>query len=152
MKAKNVTTATESLDALSRKGTCIEFFSAYQDLDIDRMLSLCAEDGIVEFTPLGDAYKGKIHELGKQLWQALMNAFPNLDNTIIHQIYNETDESVTCTVNIFGTQKSEFAGIPSKDNDFESEHIFIFRFNTAGLITSITINWDHSSFVQQLSQ
>ena len=35
----------ESLDTLSKKGTCIEFFSAYQDMDLDRMLSLCDIEG-----------------------------------------------------------------------------------------------------------
>lgn len=151
MTTKKVSSVNESLESLSRKGTCIEFFSAYQDLDLTRMLSLCDREGMVEFVPLGEAYRGKIVELGKQLWQSLMESFPNLDNTIIHQYYNETDDTVTCTVNIFGTQKNEFAGIPSKDNDFESEHIFIFRFNPAGMITSIRIDWDHDSFVRQLT-
>jgi len=151
MTTKNVTSVKESLDSLSRKGTCIEFFSAYQDLDLDRMLSLCDTEGIVEFVPLGEAYRGKIVELGKQLWGGLMESFPNLDNTIMHQFYNETDDTVTCTVNIFGTQKNEFAGIPSKGNDFESEHIFIFRFNASGQITNIHIDWDHNMFVKQLT-
>jgi hypothetical protein len=151
MSKNQITSVNESLDSLSRKGTCIEFFSAYQDLDLDRMLSLCDHQGIVDFVPLGDAVRGRIAELGKQLWGGLMECFPNLDNTVMHQLYNETDDTVTCTVNIFGTQKNDFAGIPSKGNDFESEHIFIFRFNSSGQITHIRIEWDHDSFVQQLS-
>ena len=30
----------ENVDALAKKGTCIEFFSAYQDMDVERMLKL----------------------------------------------------------------------------------------------------------------
>ena len=151
MSTKQITSVNESLDSLSRKGTCIEFFSAYQDLDLERMLSLCDSQGIVEFVPLGEGYRGKIADLGKQLWGSLMECFPNLDNTVMHQSYNETDDTVTCTVNIFGTQKNDFAGIPTKGNDFESEHIFIFRFNASGQIAHISIKWDHDAFVQHLS-
>jgi hypothetical protein len=151
MKTTNVTAQNENLDSLSRKGTCIEFFSAYQDMDLDRMIDLCTAEGVVEFVPLGIDYRGKIREIGKQLWAGLMEAFPNLDNTILHQRYDENEGSVTCTVNIFGTQKNEFAGIPSKENDFESEHIFIFRFDEAGKIEAIRIDWNHESFVKQLT-
>ncbi|MEX2565562.1 MAG: nuclear transport factor 2 family protein, partial [Cyclobacteriaceae bacterium] len=73
----------ENIDALSRKGTCIEFFSAYQDMEIDRMINLCDPEGKVHFEPLGEAGKGKIGEFGKNLWLALMDAFPDLDNTVI---------------------------------------------------------------------
>jgi hypothetical protein len=51
---------------------------------------------------------------------------------------------------IFGTQQKEFAGIPSKGLRFESDHIFIFRFNSQDKIENITINWDHGSFRHQL--
>jgi hypothetical protein len=38
---------TESLTHLTRKGTCIEFFSAYQEMDIERMMGLCNPQGEV---------------------------------------------------------------------------------------------------------
>src|SRR5690606_21548666 len=110
----------------SKKGTCIEFFSAYQDMDIDRMLQLCKPEGAVFFEPLGEAGKGKIGEFGKNLWLALMDAFPDLDNTVIRAEMNDAQDTVTCTVSIFGTQEKEFAGIPSKGLRFESDHVFVF--------------------------
>lgn len=142
----------ETLDGLSKKGTCIEFFSAYQDMDIERMLSLCDVNGEVAFVPLGESYQGKIYEVGKAVWSALMDSFPNLDNTVMHQRFDEAANSVTCQVVIFGTQKKEFAGLPAKDNDFDSEHIFIFRFNDEGKIVELNVNWDHDAFVNQLTR
>ncbi len=142
---------SESVDVLSKKGTCIEFFSAYQDFDLDRMLGLCSADGLVAFEPLADAGKGKIHELGKGIWAALMEAFPNLDNTVKSQTYNEADNSVSCIVTIFGKQEKAFAEIPSKGNDFDSDHIFIFRFNNEGKIAYLSVNWNHEAFVKQLT-
>lgn len=141
----------ESLDALSKKGTCIEFFSAYQDFDLERMLSLCDPEGIVFFEPLGETFKGSIHALGKNVWAGLMEAFPNLDNTVKNQVYDEHQNTVTCLVTIFGKQEKEFAGIPNKGKDLDSDHIFIFRFNENCKITDINVQWDHNRFVAQLS-
>lgn len=141
----------ESVDTLSKKGACIEFFSAYPDQDIERMMQLCDTEGQVYFEPLGAAGQGKIGEFGKNLWLALMNAFPDLDNTVIASDLDEATNSVTCTVSIFGTQEKEFAGIPSQGNRFESDHIFVFRFNEPEKIDKINIRWDHERFVQQLT-
>jgi ketosteroid isomerase-like protein len=142
----------DRIDVLAKKGTCIEFFSAYQDMDVDRMLSLCHTDGTISFVPLGSDYSGKINEVGKAVWSALMDSFPNLDNTVKSQQYDETTDEVTCKVVIFGKQEKEFAGLPPKGNSFDSEHIFIFRFNEEGKISDLNIQWNHESFVNQLSQ
>lgn len=142
----------ERVDVLAKKGTCIEFFSAYQDMDVDRMLGLCAPNGTVSFVPLGADYAGKLHEIGKAVWSALMDAFPDLDNTVKSQLYDEGADAVTCQVVIFGKQEKEFAGLAPKGNSFDSEHIFIFRFNPDGKIMDLKIDWDHESFVSQLTQ
>jgi len=142
----------ERTDVLAKKGTCIEFFSAYQDMDIDRMLGLCDPHGTIEFVPLGDDYSGKIFEIGKAVWSALMDSFPNLDNTVKNQQYDETSDSVSCLVVIFGKQEREFAGLASNGKSFDSEHIFIFRFNEEGKISDLNITWDHDRFVRQLTE
>ncbi len=141
----------ESIDALSKKGTCIEFFSAYQDFDLNRMLSLCSPAGEIEFVPLGDAGKGMIYETGKAIWAAVLDAFPDLDNTVKEQTFNKVDNTVTCTVAIFGKQAKDFGGIPSKGLRFDSDHIFIFRFDEKGKIDKVTVNWDFDAFVKQLT-
>ena len=142
----------ERLDILAKKGTCIEFFSAYQDMDVDRMLGLCDTNGTVSFVPLGADYTGKLNEVGKGVWAALMDAFPDLDNTVKDQQYDETTDAVTCHVVIFGKQEKEFAGLPPKGNSFDSEHIFIFKFNEEGKIADLKVIWDHDSFVNQLTK
>ena len=79
------------------------------------MLALCDPQGKIEFVPLGESFKGKIHEVGKGLWSAIMDSFPNLDNTVKNQNFDEATNSMTCQVVIFGTQSKDFAGIPSKE-------------------------------------
>jgi len=140
------------MDTLSKKGSCIEFFSAYQDFDLERMLALFSPEAIVEFIPLAEAGKGKVQEVGRGIWSALMDSFPNLDNTVRSQVFNEADNSVSCVVSIFGKQEKDFASIPTKGKDFDSEHIFIFRFNNEGRISYLSVNWNHEAFVEQLTK
>ncbi|WP_194774564.1 ester cyclase [Pararhodonellum marinum] len=141
----------ESHVAALRKGICLEFFSAYQEMELDRMMNLCDALGIVSFVPLGRDYEGKIHEIGKGVWTALMDAFPDLDNTVIDLVYLEKENTVTCNVDIFGTQKKNFAGLEAKGKRFYSEHIFIFQFTDEDKIKDIKVDWNHHKFVSQLS-
>jgi ketosteroid isomerase-like protein len=135
---------------LSLKNACVEFMFAYQQKNIDKMLSLCDEEGIVEFIPLGDAGIGKIGELGKGIWTALIDCFPDIDNTLDAAVA-EDDNVIRCQVVIRGTQKKDFANIISKGKSFDSDHIFVFRFNDDNIIEHITVSWDHADFQEQLS-
>ena len=143
------TVKKENLTELTRKGTCIEFFSAYQDLDTERMISLATPEATVWFKPLGEDGKGLFREFGKTVWGLLMDCFPDLDNTV--DSMSTEGDIVACKVVIFGTQEKDFLGLPAKGLRFESEHIFIFKFNNEDQIVDLTIDWDHNSFVKQLS-
>lgn len=135
---------------LSLQSKCVEFLFAYQQRNVDRMLSCCSPDGDIDFTPLGESGKGKIYTLGKGLWTALIDAFPDIDNTIDAAVA-EDEQTVRCQVVIRGTQSKPFAGIPSRGKPFDSDHIFVFRIGDDQKINAITISWDHDDFQRQLS-
>ncbi len=138
----------ENTTDLTRKGTCIEFFSAYQDHDYQRMVGLCRPEATVNFVPLSEAGSGEVKELGKNLWALLMDCFPDIDNTI--DTFEVEENRVTCKVSIFGTQAKDFAGIVNQGLRFESDHIFIFEFDGQDKVTHIRIDWDHAGFAAQL--
>lgn len=134
---------------LSLKNACVEFMFAYQQRNVERMLSLCDIDGEVFFIPLGDAGKGTIGELGRALWSGLIDSFPDIDNTLDAAVA-EDENTVRCQVLISGTQEKDFAGIENKSKHFDSDHIFIFHLNRDNKIDSIHISWDHADFQKQL--
>lgn len=136
-------------EKLTLKGACVAFMFAYQNHDIEKMMQLCDTDGEVWFKPLGESGRGKIGELGKGIWSALLDCFPDLDNTVEAAI-SEQDDHVRCQVVITGTQAKDFADIPSKGLHFGSDHIFIFRLNPAGDINQIHIEWNHADLKRQL--
>ena len=67
---------------LSLKNACVEFMFAYQQKNVEKMLSFCNPDGIVEFMPMGKGGKGKIGELGKAIWSGLIECFPDIDRYV----------------------------------------------------------------------
>ena len=142
-------TLVKQQQELSLKNACVSFMFAYQQRDVDKMLSFCNPEGEVYFKPLGDSGKGKIGELGKAIWTSLIDCFPDIDNTVDAAIAEDGD-TVRCQVVIRGTQAKDFAGIPNKGKSFDSDHIFIFRLNPTGKIERIEIEWDHADFQRQL--
>ncbi len=135
---------------LSIKNACIAFMFAYQQKNLDKMLSLCDPDGIVEFMPLGEAGRGKIGELGKAIWGLLMECFPDIDNTLDAAVA-EDEHTVRCQVVIRGTQAKDFADVKNEGKHFDSDHIFIFRLSNNNIIEHIQVNWNHEDFKRQLS-
>lgn len=135
---------------LSLKNACVNFMFAYQQRNVDKMISFCNPDGAVHFQPLGESGRGKIGELGRGIWSALTDCFPDIDNTLDAAIA-EDDNVVRCQVVIRGTQAKDFAGIESKGKHFDSDHIFIFHLDDHNRIDSITVSWDHADFQRQLS-
>ncbi|MFT3749273.1 MAG: nuclear transport factor 2 family protein [Agriterribacter sp.] len=144
-----MTSAIKEQDTLSLKNACVNFIFAYQQKNVDKMLNFCDPDGTIYFKPLGDAGVGKIHELGKGIWTALIDCFPDIDNTLDAAVA-EGEDSVCCRVVIRGTQEKDFGGIPNKGGHFDSDHIFIFRLNPDNKITDIQISWDHDDLKKQL--
>ena len=135
---------------LSLKNACVQFMFAYQQRNVEKMLSFCVPDGEIQFLPLGENGKGKIGELGKAIWTSLIDCFPDIDNTLDAAVA-EGENSIRCQVVIRGTQKKDFAGIPAKGKQFDSDHIFIFHLNDENKIDGISVSWDHADFQKQLS-
>ena len=142
-------TTIQQQHALSLKNACVEFMFAYQQRNVDKMLEFCSHTGEIQFLPLGKDGTGKIHELGKGLWTALIDCFPDIDNTIDAAVAEEED-TVRCQVVIKGIQAKDFADIPSKGKYFESDHIFIFHLDNNNKIDNISVSWDHADFKRQL--
>lgn len=131
------------------KDPCIQFLFAYQEHDLDKMMSFCDAAGEVWFKSLGEQGRGTIGELGKGIWSTLMDCFPDLTNTVDAALM-ENENTVRASVMISGTQAKDFAGITSKGLRFGSDHIFIFKLNENRQIVQLHIEWNQADFVRQL--
>jgi hypothetical protein len=135
--------------SIDLKGSAINFMFSYAEQDLVKMMSFCDTEGEVWFKPLGEDGRGTIGGLGKGLWTTLIDSFPDLNNTVDSATL-DADGNVRCQVVISGKQAKDFAGIKCQGQQFNSDHIFIFKHNADGKINSIQIEWDHADFQRQL--
>jgi hypothetical protein len=149
LNTKKMEILTRQQKEISLKNRAVEFMFAYQQKSVEKMLYFCNLEGKVSFVPMGKDGKGKIGELGRYIWTALIDCFPDIENTLDAAVA-EDDHTVRCQVVIRGTQAKDFAGIPNKGLHFDSDHIFIFKLDDAGKIDSIQVEWDHADFMKQL--
>ena len=130
-------------------GLVREFFAAYRDHDVDRMVALCAPDGAFDYVPMGGQGRGHIAETGRTVGESLIGAFPDLTNEV-HSVLDNGSGNAAAEVTISGTQAQDFAGIPSKGHRYSLPHAFFFHAD-AGHINRIRAYWDNASFLQQLT-
>ncbi len=137
-------------EQLQSQKTALLFFDAYNKGNVDEMLSLFSDDSIVSFIPLGESGKGKVKELGQAIWSMLLKSFPNIQNQLIKSRY-EDNGNLICELKFTGKQVADFAYIKNKEKEFDTDHIFVFKFNEEGLINEMSVTWDHDDFCRQLN-
>jgi ketosteroid isomerase-like protein len=133
-----------------------EFFDRYRRHDVEGMTELCSRTAEFSYVPFeiwgkqrvlrGD---GKVHTVGKTIWQGLITSFPDLTN-IVHTVESNDDGDVVAEVDIGGTQQLPWSFIAPTGRSYEEPHLFIFRVGDDGLIERITAYWDNAGISRAL--
>jgi steroid delta-isomerase-like uncharacterized protein len=126
------------------------FFNAYNEHDVNKMVSMCSEEGELCYVPMGEKGRGKLREVGKMIWSSLIEAFPDL-NVVTHCAFGD-DENVAAEVEIGGTQQKDFMQINNQGKRYDLPHAFLLNLNDRGVLTRITAYWDNASFYSQLGK
>ncbi len=126
------------------------FFNAYNAHDVNKMLSMCSEDGELCYVPMGEKGRGKLREVGKAIWSSLIDAFPDLA-VVTHFAFGD-DENVAAEIEIGGTQQKDFMQIKNQGRRYDLPHAFLLKVNEHGMLTRITSYWDNASFYSQLGK
>lgn len=137
------------VDQLQSQQTAFLFFDAYNEVNIEKMLSLFSPDSQIAFIPLGESGKGKVSELGQAIWGMLLESFPDIHNEMIKSRTEENGRLI-CEVKFTGKQTQDFGEIKNQHKDFDTDHIFVFKFDESGLISEMSVTWDHQDFCRQL--
>ncbi|HWG65262.1 MAG TPA: nuclear transport factor 2 family protein [Streptosporangiaceae bacterium] len=133
-----------------------EFFARYRAHDVEGMTDLCAMNADFSYVPFevwgkqrvlrGD---GKVRTIGKPLWTGLINAFPNLSNTV-HTVTANDGGDVVAEADIEGTQQLPWGMITPAGKHYCEPHLFVFHVDEDLLIDSITAYWNDAGISQQL--
>jgi ketosteroid isomerase-like protein len=132
------------------------FFGAYRAQDVERMVDLCADNADFRYVPFevwarqrvlhGD---GKVRTVGKAIWTALIDAFPDLSNTVI-SVRPDDEGNVAAQVSICGTQAKAFGVIACTGGRYDLPHLFVFHVDSDDLIDDIAAYWDNVDWKKQL--
>ena len=124
------------------------FFQSYNLHDVNRMIDLCDQDAYVRYLPMGDEGEGTVDRVARQIWSSILEAFPDL-HVIVRSIFTD-GRNVAAEVDIGGSQRKDFYGIPNRGRHYDLPHAFVLQFNDQRLIGMITAYWDNLSFYSQL--
>lgn len=152
-----MTTTTQEPRAAARYASVVrDFFDRYRERDVHGMVDLFALNADFSYPAFemwgkqrvvrGD---GKVGTVGKAIWAGFIQAFPNLSN-VVHSVEANDEGDVVAQVDIGGTQQLPWGFIRPVGQTFSEPHLFIFKVNTDGLITSITAYWNNAEISQQL--
>jgi steroid delta-isomerase-like uncharacterized protein len=150
---------TRTYAAQSENGaaaTVRAFFDAYRARDVERMVDLCADGADFRYVPFEVWTRqrvlygeGKVCTVGKAIWTTLIDAFPDLTNTVI-SLGADDDGNVAAEVTIGGTQEKAFGAIAGTGGHYELPHLFLFHVHGDGLIDDVVCYWDNADWKKQL--
>jgi ketosteroid isomerase-like protein len=132
------------------------FFDAYRARDVEGMAGLCTDNAGFRYVPF-EVWgrqrvlhgEGKVCTVGKPIWTALIDAFPDLTNTVT-SLRADADGNAAAEVLIAGTQARDFSIIACTGGHYELPHLFLFHVTGDGLIDDIAAYWDNVSWKKQL--
>jgi steroid delta-isomerase-like uncharacterized protein len=132
------------------------FFDAFRARDVERMVELCADNADFRYVPFEVWTRqrvlhgeGKVCTVGKPIWTALIDAFPDLTNRV-RSIRADEEGNVAVQADIAGTQTKHFGVIACADRRYELPHLFLFHVNDDGLIDDVVAYWDNAYWKKQL--
>jgi ketosteroid isomerase-like protein len=140
----------------SAEAAVLAFFAAYRVQDVERMVDLCAEGASFRYVPF-EVWgrqrvlygEGKVRTVGKVIWTALIDAFPDLANAVT-SLRADADGNVAVEAVIGGTQARAFGIIACIGGHYELPHLFLFHVTGDGLIDDIVAYWDNVGWKKQL--
>lgn len=151
-----MTLASHERAAVRTTATVTAFFDAYRLQDVEAMVDCCSDGAAFEYIPFEMWGRqrvmrgaGKVRTLGKPLWTGMIDAFPDLTNTV-RRITADDAGNAAAQVVLSGTQCSAWGTIANRGMSFSEPNLFVLRVDTESRIDSITCYWDCASVARQL--
>ena len=121
-----------------------EWVSAHQAHDVEKLLSVVADDIEISSAGMTDA-KGK--EEANKHWSGIYNAFPDM---LLEPVTVTADEDrIVAEADFGGTLKGSFKGAEPTGKSFKTRGVFVLDFN-GGNIQAIRSYYDPKSMQSQL--
>jgi ketosteroid isomerase-like protein len=114
--------------------------------DVDGVLALVAPDAPVTLIPL--QLQGKASDVGRDYFQQLASAFPNLQ-VRVRRLFVGNDNTAVAEVTIEGNQAADFFGILNQEKLMDLDQVWLLHVGD-GVVDSIKAYWDQNRLYRRL--
>ena len=121
-----------------------KFFAAYDEHDVDAMLSFCAAGAQGRYLPYGKKSVMPLRGGLEQIWRGLLQAVPDFGVEIDEMIQAEGNIIVVQAL-LGGTMPADVPGLVTKGKSDRIAHAYIIRYNKDGKITRLDCYWDNTA-------
>jgi hypothetical protein len=121
-----------------------QFFSAYDNHNVDGMLALCADGAQGRYLPYGKNSAMPIRGGLEQIWRGFPQAVPDFGAEIVEMIQAE-DNTVLVQALVGGTMPVDVPGLVKKGEVGRIAHAYIIRYNAQGKISRLDCYWDNTA-------
>lgn len=122
------------------------FFAKMDVGDVDGTLALIAPDAPVTLVPL--QLQGNAQEVGRDYFQQLAHAFPNLQ-VRMRRLFVGSDNTAVAEVTIEGNQAADFFGIINQEKLMDLDQVWLLHVSD-GAIDRIKAYWCQNRLYRRL--
>ena len=125
----------------------VQTFFARMDVgDVEGTLALVAPEAPVNLIPL--QLQGNASEVGRDYFQQLASAFPNLQ-VRMRRLFVGSDNTAVAEVTIEGNQAADFFGILNQEKLMDLDQVWLLHVGD-GAIDRIKAYWDQNRLYRRL--
>ena len=114
--------------------------------DVEGTLALIVPEAPVSLIPL--QLQGNAHEVGRDYFQQLASAFPNLQ-VRVRRLFVGSDNTAVAEVTIEGNQAADFFGILNQEKLMDLDQVWLLHVND-GVIDRIKAYWCQNRLYRRL--
>jgi len=122
------------------------FFARMDTHDTSGALALVAPHANLTLVPL--KLQGEVRDVGRQYFEQLMSAFPDL-SVRVRRLFVGNDNTAVAEITIEGTQAADFFGIINQEKLMDLDQVWFLHVND-GVIDHIKAYWCQNRLYRRL--
>ncbi len=131
---------------MNSKDVARTFFARMDSHDTSGVMALVAPHADVTLIPLN--LQGEAEQVGRQYFEQLMSAFPDL-SVRVRRLFVGNDDTAVAEITIEGTQAADFFGVINQEKLMDLDQVW-FLHVTDGVIDRIKAYWCQNRLYRRL--
>jgi steroid delta-isomerase-like uncharacterized protein len=131
---------------MNRKDVARTFFDRMDSHDTSGVMALVAPHADVTLVPLN--LQGEAEQVGRQYFEQLMSAFPDL-SVRVRRLFVGDDDTAVAEITIEGTQAADFFGVINQEKLMDLDQVWFLHVHD-GVIDRVKAYWCQNRLYRRL--